>query len=191
MFLTIFNKKSSSLIWWACFLYLSLSSYINREFMKRIILIVGLSLFVIVTRQTYKVVTKFEIKDAAILNIENPEINKSKQLDLMFKSIAYVESKNGIFLNDTTHDAIGIIQIRPVMITEVNRIIGYDKYSLDDRWNHDKSFEIFKIYQDYYNPNYHLEKGIRIWNGGPTGHKKTATLIYLKKVLLAFDRING
>ena len=131
--------------------------------MKRIILILGLSLFVTTTGQTYK---------------------------LLFRSIAMVESRNGEFLNDSTHDAIGIIQIRPVMIDEVNRIIGYKKYTIDDRWDNQKSFEIFKIYQDCYNPNYHIEKGIRMWNGGPTGHKKSATLVYLKKVLKEFEKIN-
>src|SRR5574343_274317 len=81
------------------------------------------------------------------------------------------------------------LDIRPMMVDEVNRLIGSNEYTYSDRWDSIKSIEMFKIFQDTYNPNYDFHKGCRIWNGGPTGHHKESTLGYLDKALIQLETI--
>lgn len=113
--------------------------------------------------------------------------------EVLISSIMWVESTNNP--NARSKDgSVGIVQIKPVMVSEVNRICrikGIDKsFTLSDRLNVKKSKEMFWIYQDFYNPEVKwdnltkedLEVMARKWNGGPNGHKKTATKKYWRKV---------
>lgn len=112
---------------------------------------------------------------------ETVEIDPDCLRDCLIKSIIHVETRGHNVHNDK-EDAIGYLQIRPVMINDVNRIIGWDKYKHSDAWDKNKSIEIFMLYQDYYNPEWDLERAARIWNGGPSGDRKSATLKYWGKV---------
>jgi len=90
--------------------------------------------------------------------------------------------------------AIGCGQIHKVCIDDVNRILKERKskirYSYEDRKSPTKSKEIMKIYLSYYGAHYEHTTGkkvdsyilSRIWNGGPNGWKKVATLAYARKV---------
>ena len=113
--------------------------------------------------------------------------------DVLYSSIVWVESKGNA--NAKSRDgSVGIIQIKPVMVKEVNRICkirGLDKkFTLADRKNPRKSAEMFWIYQEFYNPDINrdslsredMEIMARKWNGGPEGHRKKATRKYWKKV---------
>lgn len=64
--------------------------------------------------------------------------------------------------------AVGILQIHPIMVREVNRILGEDRYSYQDRYSVSKSIEMFNIFQDKYNPDRDLELAAKLWNGGST-----------------------
>ena len=57
------------------------------------------------------------------------------------------------------------------------------KYDLtfEDRWDRQKSIEIFKIYCNHYNLITPEEKA-RCWNGGPRGLQKLTTKRYWEKV---------
>lgn len=65
--------------------------------------------------------------------------------------------------------AHGILQIRPCMITEANRILKLqgktERYTIVDALDRDKSIEIFWIIQGYYNPTNDLFLGAVVWNG--------------------------
>lgn len=113
--------------------------------------------------------------------------------ELFYSSISWVESTNNP--NAVSKDgSVGIVQIRPVMVEEVNRICkmkGINKrFTLADRRNVQKSKEMFWIYQEFYNPELRwdaisdndLEILARKWNGGPKGHVKSATKKYWNKV---------
>jgi hypothetical protein len=113
--------------------------------------------------------------------------------DVLYSSIVWVESKGNA--NAKSRDgSVGIVQIKPVMVKEVNRICkiqGLDKkFTLADRKNPAKSAEMFWIYQEFYNPDLNLDSLskedmatlARKWNGGPKGHMKRATKKYWKKV---------
>ena len=46
--------------------------------------------------------------------------------------------------------AIGVLQIHPVFVEDVNRIIGRDVYTLADRSNPELSIEMVKVWATYY-----------------------------------------
>lgn len=100
------------------------------------------------------------------------------------KAIVYVESgtaeSGGYNRNEPL--AVGKLQQYPIFVQDVNRIVGYEKYSLDDRLDDKKAEEMFWIYQNYYNPKMNFEKMCRIQCGGPTGDHKTGTLSYYNLV---------
>ncbi len=60
-------------------------------------------------------------------------------------AIIYVESRNNPNAWNKREDACGVLQIRPIMINDVNRILKRNQYTLNDRWNKTKSIEIFYI----------------------------------------------
>jgi len=97
-------------------------------------------------------------------------------------AIVWVESTDGVYIHNPNEPAVGKLQIWPIVVYDVNRIVGYEKYTLDDRLNSRKSEEMFWIYQTYYNPKMDLEKMARIWCGGPDGAEQSCTLPYLDLV---------
>ena len=109
-----------------------------------------------------------EVMDNLIIDIIEPEVNLI----------------NGINLGTPS---VGLLQIRPIMVREVNRILrkqGLDKrFKNSDRKSADKSIEMFNIWADAYHLNSSYEKMARNWNGGPRGYKKAATSHYWNKVI--------
>ena len=99
-----------------------------------------------------------------------------------FKAVCWIESRGDPKAYNKAEDAAGIVQIRPIMVRDANRIIGYEKYTLADRWNPVKSWEIFRLVCRFYYPHGTPEQFARCWNGGPRGPKKPATLPYWLKV---------
>jgi len=82
--------------------------------------------------------------------------------------------------------SIGVLQIRPIMVREVNRILKKQdikkKFQMDDRYSREKSIEMFNIWKDYYHSEDSEEVIARCWNGGPKGWKRKATEHYWEKV---------
>ena len=82
--------------------------------------------------------------------------------------------------------SIGCLQIRPIMVREVNRILKYQdstlKFKYKDRWSRKKSIQMFYIWKDFHHLNSSDEKIARNWNGGPKGYKRKRTLQYWEKV---------
>lgn len=108
------------------------------------------------------------------------EIIASKDTKLV-DAIIYVESRGDSMAHNKGEDAVGVLQIRPIMLREVNRLLGYDKYTLKDRWSKAKSIEMFNVIKEHtINPT--DEKLARNWNGGWNGYKKQSTLKYWNKV---------
>ena len=93
-------------------------------------------------------------------------------------AVIYVESKGNDSAYCAKEKAIGCLQIRPIMIAEINRIQNKVKYKHSDAWNKAKSIEIFNAIAK----NESYEKIARKWNGGYYGDKKTSTIKYWAKV---------
>jgi|TARA_Y100000389_G_scaffold135781_1_gene133303 hypothetical protein len=134
-----------------------------------------------------------EVIDNQIVDIIEPEINlingKIDNREELIEAMAFVESGgNPATIGDINlgTPSVGLLQIRPIMVREVNRILrkqGLDKrFKNSDRKSGDKSIEMFNIWADAYHLNSSYEKMARNWNGGPKGYKKSATAHYWKKV---------
>ena len=101
--------------------------------------------------------------------------------DNLIDAVIHVESRGDINAHNVGEDAVGVLQIRPIMVQEVNRVLGFDKYTLQDRWDKQKSIEMFNVIREN-TPNPTNEKVARNWNGGPNGYRKQSTLKYWDKV---------
>ena len=99
----------------------------------------------------------------------------------LIEAIIYVESRGDVNAYNAKENAVGCLQIRPIMLREVNRLLGYNKYKLADRWNKVKSIEMFNVIKEH-TTNPTDEKLARNWNGGWNGYKKQSTLKYWQKV---------
>jgi hypothetical protein len=118
---------------------------------------------------------------------KNRPIIKSKIINNdIISAMIKVESAGNDSAYNLKEEAVGCLQIRPIMVREVNRILkrrGEDKrFKLKDRWSRDKSIEMFTIWRDYHHSNSEYEKIARNWNGGADGYKKKSTEKYWEKV---------
>ena len=124
---------------------------------------------------------------------EGAQNRETTMKGVLYSSIVWVESKGNATAR-SKDGSLGIVQILPIMVKEVNRICkmkGINKsFTLYDRLNPEKSEQMFWIYQNFYNPKLNwetitmseMETLARKWNGGPNGHKKRATKHYWNKV---------
>tara|TARA_R110000803_G_scaffold45833_1_gene96336 strand:- start:86 stop:586 length:501 start_codon:yes stop_codon:yes gene_type:complete len=89
------------------------------------------------------------------------------------------------------NEAVGALQIRPIMIREVNRILKIQKlkkrFKRKDRYNRTKSIEMFMIWKEYHHPSGGFETIARNWNGGPRGYKNKRTERYWVKVQIELN----
>jgi len=102
-------------------------------------------------------------------------------IDTLLMAVMAVESNFDSMAYNSKENAAGVLQIRPIMVREVNRLLGENKYTLKDRWNKAKSIEMFNVIRS------HLkgasdEKIARTWNGGYNGKNIPQTLQYWNKV---------
>ena len=112
----------------------------------------------------------------------------------LITAIGTVESK----LNDKTVNGVhaGFLQISKVTVAECNRINKIKKvskrYTLQDRFNHQKSIEIFYTIQGFYNPSGDLHYGILLWNEGCSAmKKKKKKTSYYNKVMNVYNKLTN
>ena len=105
-------------------------------------------------------------------------------------ALILVESAGNPKAFNKKENAVGCLQIRPVMVREVNRILRKQKseqrFTKEDRWDCGKSKEMFYIWVRYHHNFSSDEKIARNWNGGPRGYKKQSTEHYWNKVQKAW-----
>lgn len=127
--------------------------------------------------------TKIEVKV-----VEPTFVKPTYTLDVdpLIQAMIMVESEGNDSAYHKGEKAAGCLQIRPIMVREVNRILGIQKseleYTLEDRWSREKSIEMFHIVNGYHNKNSTYEEIARAWNGGPNWFKKSLTKRYWKRV---------
>jgi hypothetical protein len=110
----------------------------------------------------------------------------------LIDAIIFVESRGNDSAIGDRGKAVGCLQIQPICVREVNRILRKHKsnvrYSLQDRYSRAKSIQMFNIIAEQYicceyvTFMEYAEIVSRRWNGGPRGDKKKATLKYWHKV---------
>lgn len=110
---------------------------------------------------------------------------------VLLTALRAIESSNGAASRNQ-------LQIREVCVRDVNRIYG-TSYSMKDAYDVRRSHEIAELYLEYWTGEYRKKTGLtagyeqyaRIWNGGPDGWKKRATLPYWRKVSRELVRMSA
>jgi hypothetical protein len=120
--------------------------------------------------------------------------------DDFLETIIWVESRGQDSAYNPEENAVGVLQIRPIMVREVNRVLRKHKsdlrFTLDDRWDRQKSIDMFEIMaEEVYccigiSFREYCEVVARKWNGGGRGHKKKATLEYWQRIENKMNQIN-
>ena len=118
----------------------------------------------------------------------------SPNTDALWLAVCIIESGGNPRAYNAREKAAGIAQIRPICLRDCNRIAGYRRWTLADRYDPIKSREMFNIYVHHYAKRVPrkactlMEARARIWNGGPTGWKKPSTRAYWKRVQAQMER---
>lgn len=133
-------------------------------------------------------------------NISSKTTNGPVNINLLIESLIAIES-NGIE-NAVSKDSncIGVLQIKKIIVDDCNEYLlskGIKKqFNYDDRYNKEKSIEMFHLIQERYR-NYkthrsktHIEHMIRLWNGG-CGYNIKSTQDYYNKVMVVYKKKQG
>jgi len=67
------------------------------------------------------------------------------EFDALIKAVAWVESKNGLYVYNPVENAVGWLQIRQIRIDHYNKLRGTN-YSLEDCYNYELSKDIFVFF---------------------------------------------
>ena len=108
----------------------------------------------------------------------------------LLTALIFVESRgNDSAIGDrhlVGNEAVGALQIRPIMVREVNRILKIqgktERFDLKDRFDRQQSIRMFMVWKNYHHKDSSPEKIARNWNGGPKGYKISRTEKYWLKV---------
>ena len=122
------------------------------------------------------------------LKAQNTSVNYSR----LITAIGTVESK----LNDKAVNGVyaGFLQISKVTVKDcnrINKIKGVSKrYTLQDRFNRQKSIEMFHVIQGFYNPKGDLHYAILLWNEGSSAMDKAKRKTsYYNKVMKVYNNL--
>jgi len=121
-----------------------------------------------------------------------------KESDLV-SALIMVESRGNDSAIGDRHlvgeEAVGALQIRPIMVREVNRILRIQKsdrrFTLKDRYDREKTIEMFYVWKNHHHKDSDYETIARNWNGGPKGYKLNSTKRYWNKVEQQLNKENG
>ena len=101
----------------------------------------------------------------------SPGFGRASNLEDAWRRVFFVESSNGQNPKAFTENharALGIVQITPIMVRDVNRILGLPVFSLSDRLDWKASREMFRVAQEHYNRGASVETMCRFWLRGPS-----------------------
>tara|TARA_R110002020_G_scaffold45970_1_gene131050 strand:- start:1172 stop:1645 length:474 start_codon:yes stop_codon:yes gene_type:complete len=151
--------------------------------MKHLILVLGLA--IIPTKQ--EISLPLPTLSTPYIHIQTPpRVLHQKNITTLVDALIMVESSGNPNAYCKKEKAVGCLQIRPIMLREVNRILRKQKstkrFSLEDRWNCGLSKEMFYIWRNWHHKDSSDEVIARCWNGGPRGWKKKSTQHYWAKV---------
>ena len=150
---------------------------------RRLIILVALFIVSSCNVNCYKEVTgkekKKEIKQ------------KPSEWDIFIQALIQVESEGKEDAVGIKND-VGILQITPIFVKDVNCILGEKRYTLSCRTDKRKSLEMFEILQNHYNPKKGIDKAIKLHNprAGQSYRIKIMNQIEIIKTNLSYYEIN-
>ena len=110
--------------------------------------------------EEHEVIEEHAVEAFVIENVPN--------WDNFIEAVIWKESRGDANAIGDNGRAVGVLQIHPIMVREANRILALKKdkttYTYEDRFNREKSIEIFNIVQGYHNKNHDFDLALQIWN---------------------------
>ena len=85
------------------------------------------------------------------------------------------------------HGELGALQIKPILVRDVNRIMG-TSYAHQQVTNRATATFIANAYLSHYGRNLSDESLARLWQGGPKGLRKASTRAYGRRVMRELER---
>jgi len=115
-----------------------------------------------------------------------------KKWSPVIEAIAQVESGGNPKAVSRDGKYVGYLQISTILVRECNRIVGTNRFTYNDRFNKNKSIEMFILFQEHYNSECNIEYAIRLWNSGDLKcmQRKASTNNYYKRVMIHYDSRN-
>jgi hypothetical protein len=102
-------------------------------------------------------------------------------LNNLITALMIVESSGNDQAIGDNGRALGPLQIHRGVVLDVNRITG-SHYRWEAMTNRAQARAVCQAYLEHYGRGKSIEEQARIWNGGPTGDRKPATLAYWRRV---------
>jgi hypothetical protein len=105
---------------------------------------------------------------------------------LLLSALIQVESRGNDHAKGR-HGELGALQIKSIMVRDVNRIMG-THYTHQQVTNRTISIFIAESYFAHYGRNLSDESLARIWQSGPKGLKRSSSRAYGKRVMREIER---
>lgn len=86
---------------------------------------------------------------------------------------------------------VGCLQLSKIMVREANRIVGFDCFNYDDRYDRQGSYAIFKIVQERHNPNLEIDRAIDVWNPGCGSDYRGSVKKYFRYNLMNYNSLEN
>jgi hypothetical protein len=94
-------------------------------------------------------------------------------------AFAVVESNDNPHAVNHRENAVGLLQIRPIMVRQANQIVGEELYELSDREDSLVSLGIFHTVMSELNPSLDIDRAIDIWNpNASTEYRNLVKAVY-------------
>lgn len=116
-------------------------------------------------------------------NIDVAEVETTSDWELFTEAVIYVESKGDTHAVGKLDD-VGVLQIRPIVVAEANRILGENHYTLEDRYSREKSIEMWNVIMDEKNAEHDKHFALKIWN-------PKAPIAYHRRVMSKYKELKN
>ena len=125
------------------------------------------------------------------LGVSAQDINLEKKWGPVVEAIAQVESEGHPELVSKNGLYVGYLQISKVLVRQVNQILGTKAYTYNDRYDKQKSIEMFIIFKEHYNKEGNMEMAIRLWCSGDLRcmSRKRASEGYYRRVMRKYSEM--
>ena len=97
-------------------------------------------------------------------------------MHLLLVAMAFAESSLDPTKVNPVCGGTGFLQITQIMLDDVNRIVGYERWEPEDRFDIIQSYEMAHVYFDHYCEGYTAEQMARCWNQGKTSWLRDPSL---------------
>jgi soluble lytic murein transglycosylase-like protein len=108
---------------------------------------------------------------------------------LLLSALIQIES-GGNDLAKGRHGELGALQIKPILVRDVNRLMG-THYTHAQVTNRETATFIANAYLNHYGKNLSDESLARLWQGGPKALRKPSTRAYGKRVMRKLDALEN